>query len=225
MQTFEEIFALAAERHGGKKALEAKLAEQQPKSEAELAAIADDRWLSMFSKCVFQAGFNWKVVDAKWPGIEEAFGHFDLNRCAMLSDDDIDVLLSDTRIIRNGQKIMAVRDNAILLRQLAEEAGSAGALIARWPASDFIGLLEMLKTRGGRLGGTTAQMALRFMGKDGFILSKSVIAALARENVIDRTVFSKKSMNAVQAAFNEWSRESGRSMSETSRTLALSVDA
>lgn len=225
MHSFEEIFAIAAKRHGGKKALEAKLAEQQPKSEDELAAIPDDRWLSMLSKCVFQAGFNWKVIEAKWPGMEEAFWHFDVNRCAMMSDEDLDALLADTRIIRNAQKVLAVRDNAVLLRDLAAEHGSAAEVLARWPSSDFIGLLDMLKTRGSRLGGTTAQMAMRFMGKDSFILSSSVVAALTREGVISRAVFSKTSMRAAQGAFVAWMRESGRSMTEVSRTLALSIDA
>ncbi|AXS39513.1 3-methyladenine DNA glycosylase [Breoghania sp. L-A4] len=224
MRTFDEIFELAAERHGGAEALEGMLAEQKPKSEAELAAIPDDRWLSMFSKCVFQAGFNWKVIEQKWPGMEEAFGGFDTARCAMLSDDDVDALLNDTRIVRNAQKVMAVRGNAFLLRQLAAEHGSAAAVFASWPVSDTIGLLEMLKTRGARLGGNTAQMALRFMGRDTFILSKSVIAALNREEVIGAAVFSKRAMQAVQTAFNEWMKQSGRSMSEISRTLAFSVD-
>ena len=223
MRTYDEIFALAAERHGGRQALETKLAEQKPKSEDELAAVSDDRVLAIFSKCVFQAGFSWKVIEAKWDGFEDAFHQFDPARCAMMSDEDFDALLADTRIVRNAQKIMAVRDNAVLLRELAAEHGSAAALIARWPASDYIGLLEMLKQRGGRLGGNTGQMALRFLGKDSFVLSKSVIAALVREGVVDRTVFSKKSLRATQAAFDAWMRESGRSMTEMSRTLAFSV--
>lgn len=224
MRTYDEIFALAAKRHGGKKKLEATLAEQKPKSQEDLAATPDDRWLAMFAKCVFQAGFSWKVIEAKWDGFEDAFHHFDVNRCAMMSDDDFDALLKDTRIVRNAQKIQSVRDNAVMLRELATEHGSAAGYFAQWPSSDFIGLLELLKHRGGRLGGNTAQMALRFMGKDSFILSPSVIAALVREGVVDRAVFSKKSMRAVQAAFDGWMRESKKSMTEVSRTLALSVD-
>ena len=45
-----------------------------------LAAIPDDRWLSCLAKCVFQAGFNWKVVDSMWPGFETVFDGFDIGR-------------------------------------------------------------------------------------------------------------------------------------------------
>ena len=80
MRSFDEIFEIAANRHGGPDALKAKLS--TPKSPAELAAMPDDRWLSTITKCVFQAGFNWKVIENKWDGFETAFGGFDVGRCA-----------------------------------------------------------------------------------------------------------------------------------------------
>lgn len=224
MQSFDEIFALAAQRHDGAEAVEAILAGMMPKSREELAAIPDDRWLSAFSKSVFQAGFSWKVIEAKWAGFEEAFWHFDPARCAMMSDDDLDRLLADTRIVRNAAKIISVRDNAVMLRALAEEHGSAAEALAAWPVADHVGLIDLLKRRGSRLGGTTGQYALRFSGRDGFILSASVIAALVREKVVDRAVFSRQALSQVQAAFNGWVRESGRPMMQVSRVLALSAD-
>ena len=68
MRLFDEIFAIAAKRKGGPQALGALL--QPPVNTDELRAIKDDRWLSGLSKAVFQAGFNWKVVDKMWPGFE-----------------------------------------------------------------------------------------------------------------------------------------------------------
>lgn len=74
MRSFEEIEALAAEKKGGPEALDALLAEHNaPRTAEELEKVGDDRWLAMFTKCVFQAGFSWKVIDQKWPGFEEAF--------------------------------------------------------------------------------------------------------------------------------------------------------
>ena len=90
MKTFEDIFAIAAERHGGPEALEAKL--EPPPPASEVAVIPDDRWLSMMTRSVFQAGFSWKVIEAKWPGFEEAFDGFDVGRCAMMDDDWFDSL-------------------------------------------------------------------------------------------------------------------------------------
>lgn len=221
MRTFDEIFALAADRKGSRDALENLL--EPPPAASELATIADDRWLSCATKCIFNAGFNWKVVDAMWPGFEEAFEGFDLGRCAMLNDDDVARLSSDSRIVRHGGKIRSVQENAVFFRDLALEHGSVGRFVAGWPGSDFIGLLAFLKKRGSRLGGNTGQYFLRFMGKDGFVLSRDVVARLVAEGVIDKEPASKGAMAAVQAAFDRWVAESGRSLKEISRTLAMSI--
>lgn len=220
MRDFDDIFKLAADRHGGRDALEAKLT--KPKTTAQLAALPEDRWLSTICKSVFQAGFNWKVIEAKWDGFETAFDGFDVGRCAFMDDEKLDALLQDTRIVRNGTKISAVRENAAFLLELRDEGG-VGKVLGGWPSMDYIGLLAMLGKRGSRLGGATAQYSMRFIGRDGFILSRDVTARLVAEGVIDKPATSKKAMTAVQTAFNDWMDQSGRSLTEISRVLAMSV--
>lgn len=220
MRSFDQVFAIAADRHGGPDALDAALPRPQP--DASLTALPDDRWLSVMTRCIFQAGFNWKVIEAKWDGFETAFNGFDVAHCAFMSDATFDALLTDTRIVRNGAKIATVRDNAAFLLALRDEGG-AGDVLGGWPSRDFIGLLEMLKLRGARLGGMTGQYAMRFAGRDGFILSRDVTARLIAEGVIDKPAASKSAMRAVQAAFNDWADQSGRSLTEISRVLAMSV--
>lgn len=224
MRSFEEIESLAVEKKGGEAQLASLLGEHNlPKSETDLEKIGDDRWLAMFTKCVFQAGFSWKVVDQKWPGFEEAFEGFDIARLSFLPDEAFEALLKDTRIVRNGAKIKTVQHNAVFLKDLAVEHGSAAKFFARYPVTDQIGLMEILKKRGSRLGGNTGQLALRFMGKESFILSGDVVNALIRENVIENERPSKKNLTAIQAAFNDWKESSGRSLNEISRILAFSV--
>ena len=220
MRQFTEIFDIAAARKGGAPAPNAQLT--KPLTPAELAAIPEDRWLAQLSKNIFNAGFNWKVVEAKWDGFEAAFNGFDVAKCSMMDDDTFDALLTNTAIIRNGTKIASVRDNAVFLLELRDEGG-AGAVLGGWPSSDFVGLLEMLKARGSRLGGATAQYAMRFIGRDAFILSGDVTGRLIAEGVIDKPATSKTAMRAVQGAFNTWMEQSGRSLTEISRVLAMSV--
>lgn len=222
MRTYDEIFAIAAERKGSAAAVEAQL--PHVKSADEITAISDDRILAGMTRAIFQAGFSWKVIDAKWPGFEEAFEGFVPVRWKFMSDDDLDDLLKDKRIVRNGPKIMTVRDNAILLCDLEDEYGSAAKCIADWPMEDFVGLLEMLKKRGSRLGGNTGPYFLRFLGKDGWVLGRDGVAALIREGVVDKEPTGKGAMRAVQEAFNVWASESGRSFAQISRTLAMSID-
>lgn len=220
MRSFDEIFDMSAARHGGAEALEAKL--DKPKTAAELAAMPEDRWLAVLTKCIFQAGFNWKVIETKWDGFETAFDGFDPGRCAFMDDEKFDALLQDKQIVRNGAKIATVRDNAAFLHELRDQGG-AGQVLGGWPSEDYVGLLDMLKTRGARLGGATGQYAMRFAGRDSFILSRDVTARLIAEGVIDKPAGSKTSMRAVQAAFNTWMRQSGRSLNEISRVLAMSL--
>jgi 3-methyladenine DNA glycosylase Tag len=220
MHTFNEIFAIAAERHGGPEALESRLNKPLPTS--EIAAIPEDRWLALFTRGVFQAGFNWKVIESKWNGFETAFDGFDVGRCAFMDDDKFDALLSDTRIVRNGAKIATVRDNAAFLLELRDQGG-AGAVFANWSSHEFIALLDMLKTRGSRLGGITGQYAMRSAGRGAFIMSRDVVARLVAEGVINKTPTSKTAMRAVQGAFNVWMAQSDRSLTEVSQVLGLSI--
>lgn len=221
MRSFEDIYAIAAERQGGADALEAKLDPPPPVS--EVSAIPDDRWLSMMTRAIFQAGFSWKVIEAKWPGFEEAFRGFDVGRCAMMDDDWFDSLVADKRIVRNPKKIRTVPVNAMLPSDLAERHGSAAKAFAEWPREDYVGLLDLLKARGAHLGGTGGQYFLRMMGVDSFILSKDVVARLVAEGVVDKAPSGKGAMRKTQEAFNAWRDQSGRSLQEVSRVLALSI--
>jgi 3-methyladenine DNA glycosylase Tag len=221
MRSFEELEELANTHHGSAAAVAEKLS--RPKPASELTAIPDDRWLAGMAKAVFSAGFVWKVIEAKWEEFEAAFDGFDPGRVALYSDDDIARLVSDERIVRNGQKITATVKNAQFIQEIAAEHGSFGAFLASWPASDQIGLLGVFKARGSRLAGSTGQYFLRFSGWDAFIASGDVVTALIREGVIDKPPTSKGALAKVQAAFNDWTAASGRSQTEVSRMLALSV--
>jgi len=221
MNDFPALYEQAAARKGGKQALEKLIV--KPKSAAALARIGDDRWLSGMAKAVFRAGFNWKVVDNKWPDIEAAFGSFDPHQIAFMSDDDLDVLLKDPRIIRHWRKLKAIRANAQYIVDLAAEHGSAARFFANFPATEYVDLLADIRKRAAFLGGTTGQYFLRELGKDSFILSRDVVAALEREKVFSGSATSKTSLAAIQAAFNDWVREGGESLTRVSRVLAYTV--
>ncbi|MCA8884939.1 MAG: DNA-3-methyladenine glycosylase I [Rhodobacteraceae bacterium] len=220
MRTFDDLYAISADRKGGAAALEALL--NRPKPAADIAAIPEEDWLAAFSAAIFSTGLNWKVVENKWPGILEAFRGFDVNACSMMGDDWFDALMADTRIVRNGAKVQSVRDNAVFLKSLRDRGG-AGKVFGEWPARDFIGLLTLMKSEGARIGGTTGQYALRRMGVDSFLLSRDVVGRLIAEGVIDKAPTSKKALTAVQGAFNTWMDQSGRSLTEISRVLAFSL--
>jgi 3-methyladenine DNA glycosylase Tag len=219
MRSFAEILDIAVARKGS---VEAVLAGAMPmKSAEEIAAIPDDRWLAQMARGIFQAGISWSVVEAKWPGIEAAFHAFAPGRVAMIEGDALDALLSDTRVIRSGAKIVAIRDNAA---ELAANPG-LGRRVADWPVADFAGLLADLNARFTRLGGSTGAYMLRVMGKEGYVLSRDVVARLQAEGVISGPATSAKAMKAIQLAFNAWKQDSGLPLNQISRVLAQSIDA
>ena len=222
MRKFEQILDLAASHHGSREQVLAMA--QSEHAVADLTDVSDDRYLAEMAKAVFSAGFSWKVIRNKWPGFEAAFDGFQPNRVAFYSDEDLDRLLSDAGIVRNGQKITATIENARFITATAKEHGSFGAFLNSWPRDDQAGLLAHLGKHGSRLGGATAQYFLRFSGYDNWIASKDVCAALMREGVLDKpAATSKTALKAVDGAINELHAQSGLPRATISRVLALSV--
>ena len=222
MTAFKVIRARAEERKGGAKALE-KLLPPKPKPKA-LAKLPDDRVLAEMTKRVFCAGFAWSVIESKWPGFEEAFLGFDPGHLLFQPEEYWDGLTKDTRIVRNAAKIMSVQGNAQFVQDVAQEHGSFGKFLAGWPSTDEVGLLDLLSKRGKRLGGNSGQMLLRYLGWDGFVTSKDVVACLRDAGVdIAEEVKSKRDLAKVQAQFNAWAEETGLSFVHLSRICAMSV--
>lgn len=222
MRSFDEILALAAQHHGSSDQVLSAAANDH--AAVDLPKISDDRYLSEMSKAVFSAGFSWKVIRNKWSGFESAFAEFQPNRVAFFTDDDLDRLLSDKAIVRNGQKITATIANARFIVETAKTHGSFGAFLKQWPEDDQAGLLAYLGKHGSRLGGATAQYFLRFSGYDAWIASRDVCAALVRENVLDRpSATSKTALKNIDAAITQFHAQSDLPRAVISRVLALST--
>ncbi len=221
IESFVSIFERAAQRKGGEPALEELL--PKAKSARQLMKTVDSAMLAQMTKCVFRSGFVWKIIENKWSGFEQAFNQFDVTRCAMLSDEEIEQLQSNTNIVRHGKKIQSVRANAQYLLEIRSEHGSYGKFLAAWPEDDFVKLWSHLKKRGGRLGGQTGRYFLRFIGRDTPMFSTDVVQALVNAKVVEKAPTSQRDLLATQAAFNGWREESGRSYCQLSRILACSV--
>lgn len=222
MIDFHKIQERAENRKGGKDVLR-RLLGTAPDN-ASLVEVPDDRVLSTMTQRVFSAGFVWSVIEAKWPGFEEAFLGFDVARLLFQPDDYWNGLASDTRIVRNGQKIMSVKQNAAFIAAIAKEHGSFGRFLAEWPADDQIGLTAYLGKHGSRLGGATAQYFLRWTGWDSFIISKDFAAALRDAGLeIAEAPSSKRDLARIQIQLNEWHEQTSLPYQHLSRILSMSI--
>ena len=222
VETFAKIYKRAAARKGGEKVLELML--RPIRESTDITRISDADVLAEMTKCVFRSGFVWKIIEAKWPGFQTAFSDFDVMHCAMLADEDLEVLQGNAEIVRHGKKIASVRANAQYILDVRADYGSFNQFLSQWPDDDFIGLWEHLKKNGSRLGGQTGRYFLRFIGYDTPMLSRDVVTALIKADVVDKDPTSKKAQQSVQDAFIAWQSESKRSLKEISRVLALSTD-
>jgi len=220
VKTFKWLYEHVSAHKSGED-LEALL--PQVKTADQLRTISDDRMLSEMSRRVFRAGLRHSVVDGKWPAFEQAFWGFDPQKVALMNDEQLEKLMQNVAIIRHWGKIKSVRANALMVTDLAAKHGSFANMIADWPEQEITELWALLKKQGQQLGGRSGAYFLRQTGKDTFLLTDDVIAALKAQGVIDKAPTAKRDLKKVQDAFNQWQQESGRPMAQISRLLSYTV--
>lgn len=142
--------------------------------------VVDDK--ELFEKlCLesFQSGLSWRTILSKRENFRSAFHHFDFNRVARFTEDDIKRLLQDAGIVRHRGKIEAVINNARCAQALVKQEGSLAAFFWRYePAPDelpepqtasiskeSVALSKALKKLGWKFVGPTTVFAfLQAMG-------------------------------------------------------------
>ena len=221
MIEFRDLMALAVNRKGGVKQVEAQL--PAVKTPAQLRKPDDAFYFSALTRRIFRAGLTHTLVDAKWPVFEEVFFGFDPEKLVLMPDTMLEERMQDTRLIRHWGKMKAIRHNAQLVLDLRQEYGSVGDLLADWPADDTVGMWQLLKKRGKQLGGNSGAAFLRMVGRDTWYPTGDVVAALKGHNIIDKAPASQRDQRAAQAAFNQWQAESGRPQAHISKILAFTV--
>jgi DNA-3-methyladenine glycosylase I len=121
-------------------------------------------YLDVITRAVFQSGMSWRVVAAKWDGFRDAFEGFDPAAVAAFTDEDVERLVADTRIIRNRRKIEATVTNAQALVAIEgeEPGGFTGWLQGR---GDFDATVAALRGEFRFLGDMGAYYFLYVVGE------------------------------------------------------------
>ncbi|MCA5894551.1 DNA-3-methyladenine glycosylase I [Isoptericola sp. NEAU-Y5] len=146
----------------------------------------------------FQSGLSWITVLRKRPAFREVFEGFDPERVAAFTEDDVQRLLGDARIIRNRQKIEATIGNARAVLALHDAGRTLDELfwsfapaaragrVATWtdvPAwtPESKAMAKALKAEGFRFfGPTTAYAAMQACGLvDDHLTTCPAVAAQA----------------------------------------------
>ena len=219
-ELFKVIYQRACERKGGERQL--KLLLSVPLQAEKVAKITDDRFLAGFTKKVFQSGFVWRVIEQKWPAFEELFFGFDVEKMLLMSDEMFEQRATDKRIVRNAKKVMTIRVNALMIKEVSAKHGSFGQFAASFQGGDIIQLWQHLKKHGARLGGNTGPYALRALGVDTYLLSADSEAYFRHHEIISGGLSSQRSQRAIADQFTEWQQQSGLSLQQISQILAYS---
>ncbi len=125
-----------------------------PESNPEYQKYHDDEWgVPVYDDRLFfemlilegaQAGLSWETVLKKRGGYKKAFHNFDVQKCAKLSDSELEKLMQNPEIIRNRLKIFSVRKNAIAFINIQKEFGSFSNYI--WKFVDNKPIVNNLKS-------------------------------------------------------------------------------
>jgi DNA-3-methyladenine glycosylase I len=123
----------------------------------------------------FQAGLSWATILRKRPAFRAAFADFHPETVADFTDDDVERLLQDARIVRNRLKIRAAITNARATLELRDDGGLVDFVWSFQPATtpepaalaeipttspESIALSKALRKRGFVFVGPTTMFAL-----------------------------------------------------------------
>ena len=131
--------------------------------------------------------------------------------------------MNNPEVIRHLGRVKAVRANASMIEWVNQTQGSFVEMVATWPVTDMVGLWRFLQKHGGFLGGRSAAMVLRSIGKDTFILTDDVVALLRHFELVDTEPKSQKALQQVQGVFNGWHQETGLPMAHLSRIASMAL--
>lgn len=137
----------------------------------------DQRLFEMLILEGAQAGLNWETILKRREGYRNAFKQFDPKKVARMTDEELEQVLLDERVIRNRLKVFSARRNARVFLAIVEEFGSFDAYVWRFVnyepkvnrpknlaqipsrSSESDALAKDLKKRGMSFVGTTIMYA------------------------------------------------------------------
>ncbi|MDZ5783064.1 DNA-3-methyladenine glycosylase I [Marinococcus luteus] len=90
-----------------------------------------------------QSGLSWNTVLAKRHHYQEAFQQFDIQKCASMTDEDLEYIRNHYGVIKHPAKLASVRNNAVKVLTIQDEYGSLSSFF--WRYVDFTPIIHEWK--------------------------------------------------------------------------------
>ena len=91
-------------------------------------------------------GLSWRTILHKRPAYRRVFHDFNIEACAAMEDDELEVALANPGIVRARAKVWAVRTNARVTQSLQREFGSLDAYLWSFVAGkQIVGTWERME--------------------------------------------------------------------------------
>ena len=123
-------------------------------------------YFEILSKAVFNAGFSYQVVNAKWEGIKEVFNEFEPEIISNWTIDEVFDALESPKIIRNAKKVKAIVSNAKVFLELIEKHHSFENYLKSFRNKSYEEKQQIIANQFKWLGPTGAHFFLWSIGED-----------------------------------------------------------
>ena len=131
-------------------------------------------------------GLSWRTIMHKREAYRAAFHHFDIDRCADMTDEELDALMDDAGLIRNRSKLYSVRKNARAVQAIQAKFGSFNDYLwaftdgkvvdGRWNAPEDVPAVSEISRK------LSADLKKRGMGFVGPVITYSFMQAIGMVN-------------------------------------------
>ena len=127
----------------------------------------DDAYFENMTRVIFLAGLSWKMIDKKWPNFKKAFKNFSIDDVAKFSEQNLQHLIGDARIVRNRAKIIATINNAKQFENIKKEYGSFQHYLDSLDKSgNYALVIKELGKKFSRIGPSSARIFLYSVGEN-----------------------------------------------------------
>ena len=126
----------------------------------------DGGYFEATTTAVFLSGFRWESVSNIGPNFQKAFRNFSVDEVSAFDGRDVERLLEDSGIVRNGRKIEATIHNARALKATQTEFGSFVKFLRTLDDLEYKDRAKAISSRFRYCGRTGTSPFLRVVAED-----------------------------------------------------------